>query len=144
MARPLSAVAPLSKAAYSPGYAGQEQSIGKLAMVMKTVEQAMENMEYVRRLLRQKQPGFAASLELAASQLERSATSGLSDAAGAHPCSPSSPVHMRTQRIIAGLLLSAQEVAQGRLTARCGCDRGSVTPCDVRSSSAAPPYSSSR
>jgi hypothetical protein len=40
-------------------------------MVMKTVEQAMENMEYVRRLLRQKQPGFAASLELAASQLER-------------------------------------------------------------------------
>ena len=40
-------------------------------MVMKTVEQAIENMEYVRRLLRQKQPGFAASLELAASQLER-------------------------------------------------------------------------
>ena len=71
VARPLSAVAPLSKAAYSPGYADQEQSIGKLAMVMKTAEQAMENMEYVRRLLRQKQPGFAASLELAASQLER-------------------------------------------------------------------------
>jgi hypothetical protein len=40
-------------------------------MVMKTVKQAMENMEYVRRLLGQKQPGFAASLELAASQLER-------------------------------------------------------------------------
>ncbi len=40
-------------------------------MVMKTVEQAIENMEYVRRLLRQKQPGFAASLELAESQLER-------------------------------------------------------------------------
>jgi hypothetical protein len=34
---------------------------------MKTVKQAMENMEYVRRLLGQKQPGFAASLELAAS-----------------------------------------------------------------------------
>ena len=38
---------------------------------MKTVKEAMENMEYVRRLLGQKQPGFAASLELAASQLER-------------------------------------------------------------------------
>jgi hypothetical protein len=41
-----------------------------LAMVMKTVKQAVENMEYVRRLLRQNQPGFAASLELAAAQLE--------------------------------------------------------------------------
>jgi hypothetical protein len=40
-------------------------------MAMKTVKQAVENMEYVRRLLRQKQPGFAASLELAAAQLER-------------------------------------------------------------------------
>lgn len=40
-------------------------------MAMNTVKQAMENMEYVRRLLGQKQPGFAASLELAASQLER-------------------------------------------------------------------------
>jgi hypothetical protein len=40
-------------------------------MTMVTVKQAMENMEYVRRLLRQKQPGFAASLELATSQLER-------------------------------------------------------------------------
>ncbi|HEX3711804.1 MAG TPA: hypothetical protein VHV09_03340 [Trebonia sp.] len=40
-------------------------------MAMKTVKQAMENMEYVRGLLWQKQPGFAASLELAAAQLER-------------------------------------------------------------------------
>jgi hypothetical protein len=40
-------------------------------MAMNTVEQAIENMEYVRRLLRRKQPGFAASLELAASQLGR-------------------------------------------------------------------------
>jgi hypothetical protein len=40
-------------------------------MAMKTVKEAMENMEYVRRLLGQKQPGFAASLELAVSQLER-------------------------------------------------------------------------
>jgi hypothetical protein len=43
----------------------------ELAMTMKTVKEAMENMEYVRRLLGQKQPGFAASLELAVSQLER-------------------------------------------------------------------------
>ena len=28
---------------------------------MKPVKEAMENMEYVRRLLGQKQPGFAAS-----------------------------------------------------------------------------------
>jgi hypothetical protein len=34
---------------------------------MKTAKQAMENMEYVRRLLEQKQPGFAASLEFAVS-----------------------------------------------------------------------------
>jgi hypothetical protein len=40
-------------------------------MAMKSVKQAVENMEYVRRLLRHKQPGFAASLELAAAQLER-------------------------------------------------------------------------
>ena len=40
-------------------------------MAMNTVKQAMENMEYVRWLLGEKQPGFAASLELAASQLER-------------------------------------------------------------------------
>jgi hypothetical protein len=39
-------------------------------MAMKTVNETTENMEYVRRLLAQKQPGFAAALELAASQLE--------------------------------------------------------------------------
>ena len=32
-----------------------------------SAKQAMENMEYVRRLLGQKQPGFAASLEFAVS-----------------------------------------------------------------------------
>jgi len=40
-------------------------------MATKPVERAVENMEYVRRLLKQKQPGFASSLELAASQLMR-------------------------------------------------------------------------
>jgi hypothetical protein len=42
---------------------------------MNTAKQAMENMEYVRRLLEEKQPGFAVSVELAVSfihgQLER-------------------------------------------------------------------------
>ena len=34
---------------------------------MNTAKQAMENMEYVRRLLEEKQPGFSASVELAVS-----------------------------------------------------------------------------
>jgi hypothetical protein len=38
---------------------------------MNTAKQAMENREYVRRLLEQKQPGFAASLELAALLVEQ-------------------------------------------------------------------------
>ena len=33
--------------------------------------QGTENMEYVRRLLKQKQPGFAAALELAVDLVER-------------------------------------------------------------------------
>jgi hypothetical protein len=40
-------------------------------MAMKSVKQAMDNMEYVRRLLGEKQPRFAASLELAVSQVEK-------------------------------------------------------------------------
>jgi hypothetical protein len=36
-----------------------------------TAEQSTENMAYVRRLLRQKQPGFAAALELAVLLAER-------------------------------------------------------------------------
>ena len=38
---------------------------------MNTAMQAMENMEYVRRLLRQKQPGFSVALELAVILVER-------------------------------------------------------------------------
>jgi hypothetical protein len=34
---------------------------------MNTAKQAMENMEYVRRLLKEKQPGFSASVESAVS-----------------------------------------------------------------------------
>jgi hypothetical protein len=45
-------------------------------MATKTVERAMENMGHVRRLLGQKQPGFAAWLELAASQLVADLGSG--------------------------------------------------------------------
>jgi hypothetical protein len=37
-----------------------------------SAKQEMENMEYVRRLLGQKQPGFAASLECAVSLAETS------------------------------------------------------------------------
>jgi hypothetical protein len=38
---------------------------------MNTAKQAMENMEYVRRLLEEKQAGFAASVELAVSFVRR-------------------------------------------------------------------------
>jgi hypothetical protein len=37
-----------------------------------SAEQAIENVEYVRRLLGQKRPGFAASLEFAVSLAETS------------------------------------------------------------------------
>jgi hypothetical protein len=42
-------------------------------MMMATVntEQSAENMEYVRRLLKQKQPGFSAALEWAADLVGR-------------------------------------------------------------------------
>jgi len=39
----------------------------------------MENMEYVRRLLGKKQPGFAASLELAVSLAETSMEKPMDD-----------------------------------------------------------------
>jgi hypothetical protein len=53
------------------GYAGNRHIIGKWAMAMSTARQAMENMEYVRGLLEEKQPGFAASVELALSLFHR-------------------------------------------------------------------------
>ena len=40
-------------------------------MAMVVTQQSTQNMEYVRRLLKQKQPGFAAALELAADLVER-------------------------------------------------------------------------
>jgi hypothetical protein len=40
-------------------------------MEMVMTEQSTENMEYVRRLLWQKQPGFAAALESAVDLVER-------------------------------------------------------------------------
>jgi hypothetical protein len=46
---------------------------------MKSAKQAMENMEYVRRLLEQKQPGFAASLEFAASLADTSMEKPMDD-----------------------------------------------------------------
>jgi hypothetical protein len=46
---------------------------------MKSAKQAMENMEYVRRLLEQKQPGFAASLEFAVSLADTSMEKPMDD-----------------------------------------------------------------
>ena len=46
---------------------------------MKSAKQAMENMEYVRRLLKQKQPGFAASLEFAVSLADTSMDKPMDD-----------------------------------------------------------------
>jgi hypothetical protein len=40
-------------------------------MEMVITQQRTENMEYVRRLLRQKQPGFSVALELAVLLVER-------------------------------------------------------------------------
>jgi hypothetical protein len=42
----------------------------EMAMAMNTAKRATENMEYVRRLLEEKQAGFAASLELAVSLVD--------------------------------------------------------------------------
>jgi hypothetical protein len=46
-------------------------------MTMETLMtgQSTQNMEYVRRLLKQKQPGFAAALELAMDLVERELSS---------------------------------------------------------------------
>ena len=46
---------------------------------MKSAKQAMENMEYVRRLLEQRQPGFAASLEFAVSLADTSMEKPMND-----------------------------------------------------------------
>ena len=53
-------------------------------MTMKTVstEQSTQNMEYVRRLLRQKQPGFSTALELAVILAERELTSAAAPPGG--------------------------------------------------------------
>jgi hypothetical protein len=48
---------------------------------MNIAKQAMENREYVRRLLEEKQPGFAASLELAVSISHRQIAAGGNGAA---------------------------------------------------------------
>ena len=46
---------------------------------MKSAKQPMENMEYVRRLLEQKQPRFAASLECVVSLAETSMEKPVAD-----------------------------------------------------------------
>jgi hypothetical protein len=47
----------------------------EMTMEMAITRQNTENMEYVRRLLREKQPGFSAALELAVMLAERELTS---------------------------------------------------------------------
>jgi hypothetical protein len=46
---------------------------------MNTARQAMDNMEYVRRLLDEKQAGFAAAVELAMSIIHRQIAAGGND-----------------------------------------------------------------
>jgi hypothetical protein len=41
-----------------------------MTMAIVMTEQSAQNMDYVRRLLKQKQPGFAAALELSVDLLE--------------------------------------------------------------------------
>ena len=43
----------------------------ELTMAVVVTQQSTEDLEYVRRLLKQKQPGFAAALELAADLVEQ-------------------------------------------------------------------------
>ena len=54
-----------------PGPCRQQKHHWKWATAMNTARQAMQNMEYVRRLLEEKQPEFAASVELAVSFIQR-------------------------------------------------------------------------
>jgi hypothetical protein len=46
-----------------------EPSLGKEVIAMTNSQQAWENREYVRRLLKERQPEFAAALELAEREL---------------------------------------------------------------------------
>jgi hypothetical protein len=47
-----------------------------MTRAMVVTQQSTENMEYVRKLLKQKQPGLAAALELAVDLVERDLRSG--------------------------------------------------------------------
>ena len=58
-----------------PGLCRQETPYWKWATAMNTAKQAMENMEYVRRLLEEMQAGFSASVELLPSVAPHSASS---------------------------------------------------------------------
>jgi hypothetical protein len=73
---------------------------------MNTAQQAMENMEYVRRLLKEKQPGFSASVELAVSFIHRQIewseeTMELTLPPGRHETIEKDPVHeWRVARLV--------------------------------------------
>jgi hypothetical protein len=71
----------------------------KWATAMNTAKRATENVEYLRRLLEEKQAGFAASLELAVSSIRRpieqpEETMGLTLPSGRHETiEKQDPVH---------------------------------------------------
>ena len=56
---------------HRPGARSATDALLEMATAMNTAKQAIENMEYVRRLLEEKQAGFAASVELAVSFIYR-------------------------------------------------------------------------
>ncbi len=90
---------------------------------MNTSRQAVENMEYVRRLLKEKQPEFAASVELAVSFIQRQIgrpeeTMKLKLPPGCHETIEKlDPVHewRVTQLVSLGIPLPVAEAAAGRI-----------------------------
>jgi hypothetical protein len=93
----------------------------KWTMAMNTAKQAMENMEYVRRLLEEKQPGFSASVELAVSfihrQIEEETMELTLTPAGHESIGKQDPVHeWRVERLIRlGIPWPMAEAAAGHV-----------------------------
>jgi hypothetical protein len=81
------------------------QCVRKITMEIVMVGQSTENMEYVRRLLKQKQPGFAAALELAVELVERELSSSemsrdisATESSCPGPCGSAHPSAVRRSR----------------------------------------------
>ena len=69
---------------------------------MNTDKQAMENMEYVRKLLEEKQPGFAASVELALSLIRHQIELPEEAMELTLPFAPAAPPRAHLRRFISG------------------------------------------